>query len=61
MIESADTQKEGSGNSFLFSYTSSNTFLKLKCKDSKKEIRYHHECTTMFGAGGDLYIYDDCN
>ncbi len=43
------------------SHLPAHTFQKLKCKDFSKEIRIHPSCTTMFGAGGDLYIYDDCN
>ena len=55
------TYKAGNGNSFLFKYTQSNQFHKLKCIRKDKEVYHHSSYLSTFGGGHDLNIRDDCN
>ena len=61
MTSSNGQYKAGNGNTFLFKYTNTNQFHKLKCKDKSYEAYHNPSYLSTFGAGHDLIIYNDCN
>jgi hypothetical protein len=54
-------EKQGKGNSFIFSLRDDENFVKLK--SLKKEIEVYHDPCFMsdFGKGQGFWICDDCN
>ncbi len=52
--------KAGSGNSFLFYTGDDMNFIKLRCKNRKREVHHYKVRLCCFG-GTDLLIYSDCN
>ena len=60
-MTSSDGWKAGNGNTFLFKYTNTNQFHKLKCKDKSGEAYHYPNHLSTFGYGHSLTIANDCN
>ncbi|MFN9898211.1 MAG: TLD domain-containing protein [bacterium] len=48
-MTSSDAWKAGNGNTFLFKYTNTNQFHKLKCKDKSYEANHNPDRLSQFG------------